>query len=205
MDEVTMIVTDNQRIPVTATGQRGDKVRALFEPLLVHQRIVRQIVEHRLGGWLGIALLDLRDPRAIHNSAVARHQRLPRRDKLHTWDNELCHTLDCRTDEKTLSILLAIMFDGFPRGMISNIDSYTEAALLIMGEHALSAETFAAAIIRVWRKNRFPPSISELLDECEEARQAATNARRVVSKMLALLDNAEEALLATEGLDEAER
>ncbi len=89
--------------------------------------------------------------------------------------------------------------------MISNIDSYTEAALLIMGEHALSAEIFAAAIIRVWRKNRFPPSISELLDEYEEARQAATNARRVVSKMLALLDNAEEALIATEGLDEAER
>ncbi len=73
MDEVTMIATDNQRIPVAATRQRGDKVRALFEPLLVHQHILRQIVEHGLGGWLRIALLDLRDPRAVHDSALARH------------------------------------------------------------------------------------------------------------------------------------
>jgi len=89
--------------------------------------------------------------------------------------------------------------------MIPNIHSYVEVALLVMRDHALSAEIFAAGIFRVWRKNRFPPSVSQLLDECEEARQAATNARRVVSKMLALLDNAEEALMATGGFDEAER
>jgi hypothetical protein len=203
MDELTTIETHNRRIPMTAARPRSDKILALFEPLLVHQHIVHQIIEHRLGGWLRIALLDLRDPRVVRDSALTRHQRLPVRDKLHTWDDELCHALDGRTDEKTLSILLAIMLDGFPRGVIANIDSYTEAALLIIGDHALSAEIFAAAIIRVWRKNRFPPSISELLDECEEARKAATNARRVVSKMLALLDNAEEALMATGGFDEA--
>jgi hypothetical protein len=36
-----------------------------------------------------------------------------------------------------------------------------------------------------------------LLDECDRARQGATNVRRVVTKMLALQDNAEEVLFAT--------
>jgi hypothetical protein len=202
MDEVTTIETDIRRSPMTAARPRGDKVRALFEPLLVHQRIVRQIVEHRLGGWLSIALLDLRNPKMIRDSALARHQRLPVRDKLHTWDDELCHAVDGRTDEKTLTILLAIMFDGFPRGTVPNINSYVEVALLVMGDHTLSADIFAAAIVRVWRKNRFPPSVSQLLDACEEARQTTTNARHVVSKMLTLLDNAEEALMATGGFNE---
>jgi len=75
--------------------------------------------------------------------------------------------------------------------------------LLVIGGRALSPEILAAAIVRIWRKNKFPPAISELLDECEEATQAATNARRVVTKMLALLDNAEDALIATGGFDEA--
>jgi hypothetical protein len=120
MDELTIIATDSRCSPVTAARPRGDKVRALFEPLLVHQRIVRQVVEHSLANWLRIALLDLRDPRAVRDSALARHRRLPVQDKLHAWDDELCHALDCRTDEKTLSILLAIMLDGFPRGSIPN-------------------------------------------------------------------------------------
>jgi hypothetical protein len=203
MDELSIIASEGRRGHATVANPRGNRVRALFQPLLVHQRILRQIVEHRLGDWLGVALLDLRDPKAVRERALARHQRLPRRGALHAWDDELCHALDGKADEKTLSILLAIMLDGFPRGMTPNVNAYVAAALLVIGGRALSPEILAAAIVRIWRKNKFPPAISELLDECEEATQAATNARRVVTKMLALLDNAEDALIATGGFDEA--
>jgi len=77
--------------------------------------------------------------------------------------------------------------------------------LLVIDDHALPPELFAAATVRLWRKNRFPPTISELSDECDYARRAATNAWRVVTKVLALLDNAEEAIIATEDLDGARK
>ncbi|GEM_PF-3741212 len=42
-----------------------------------------------------------------------------------------------------------------------------------------SPEILAAAIARIRRKDRIPPTIAKRLDECERARQAALNARRV--------------------------
>jgi hypothetical protein len=60
-------------------------------------------------------------------------------------------------------------------------------------------------IIRFWRKDRFPPTIARLLDEYDLARQGAMNARRVVTNMLALLDNAEDALIATGDFDDARK
>jgi len=42
-------------------------MRALFEPLLADQRILRQIVETRLDEWLGVTLLDLRNPSAARD------------------------------------------------------------------------------------------------------------------------------------------
>ncbi|MGE4174164.1 MAG: hypothetical protein AB7F41_16985 [Methylocystis sp.] len=74
-----------------------------------------------------------------------------------------------------------------------------------MGDDARSLEIIAAAIIRIWRKDRFPPTIAELQEEFDHARQGAANARRVVTKMIALLDNAEEILAATGGFDEARK
>lgn len=127
---------------------------------------------------------------------------MPAREALHRRDDELCHVLDAKADEKMVSVLLAIMLDGFPRGMIPNVQTYADAALLALGEIVLSAQILAAAIVRIWRKDRFPPTIADLLDECERARQAALNARRVVAKMIALLDNAEE-VIAFAGRPEA--
>jgi mRNA-degrading endonuclease HigB of HigAB toxin-antitoxin module len=139
----------------------------------------------------------LRDPQAERDRALTRRQRLPTRETLHAWDDELFRALDGAADEKTSSLLLATMLDGFPRGMVPNVQTYVEAALLVIGDQALSPDIFAAAIIRIWRKDRFPPTLAELLDECDRARQSAANARRVVAKMIALLDNAEEVLDAT--------
>lgn len=120
------------------------------------------------------------------------------REALHRWDNDLCRVLDGKADEKMVSVLLAIMLDGFPRGMIPNVQTYADAALLALGETVLSPQVLAAAIVRIWRKDRFPPTIADLLEECERARQAALNARRVVVKMITLLDNAEEAIIASD-------
>ena len=73
--------------------------------------------------------------------------------------------------------------------------------MLISGEQ-VSPQIVAAAISRVWRKNRFPPSIAEFLDECSEMTKAATTTHRVITKMIALRDNAEDALIATGDLPE---
>ncbi len=60
MDQLT-IVSPGSR-PETAANQHIDKVHALFEPLLAHQRILRQIIELKLSNWLSFVLLDLRAP-----------------------------------------------------------------------------------------------------------------------------------------------
>jgi hypothetical protein len=183
--------------PETAVNQRIDKVRVLFEPLLAHQRILRQIIELKLSNWLTFALLDLRDPQTVRERALARHQRLPARETLHAWDDELCRTLEGKADEKTLSFLLSIMLDGFPQAKAPSIDIYVDGALLLISGDQVSPQIVAAAISRVWRKNRFPPSISEVLDECLEMTKAATSTRHAITKMIALRDNAEDALIAT--------
>lgn len=138
----------------------------------------------------------------MREKALTRHRQLPQRETLHAWDDELCRALDGKADEHMLSVLLATMLDGFPRGMVPNVRTYVGGALLVMGDDALSPEIIAATIIRIWRKVRFPPTIAELLDEFDHARQGAVNARRVVAKMIALLDNAEEILIATGDIDQ---
>jgi hypothetical protein len=42
-----------------------NRARALFEPLLADQRILRGIIDRQLGQWLGVRLLDLGDPNAV--------------------------------------------------------------------------------------------------------------------------------------------
>jgi hypothetical protein len=78
-----------------------------------------------------------------------------------------------------------------------SIDIYVDGALLLISGEQVSPQIVAAAISRVWRKNRFPPSISELLDEFSEMTKAATSTRHVITKMIVLRDNAEDALIAT--------
>jgi len=197
MEELALLPSAEPRSTIHATKRSSNRARALFEPLLIHQRILRHIVNAGLGEWIGVKLLDLSDPDAVRDLALIRHQRLPARETLHAWDDEFFRALEGNANEKTLSLLLATMLDGFPRGMVPNVRTYVEAALLVLDAHAPSPEIFAAAIVRIWRRNRFPPTIAELLDECESARQSAANARRAVTKMIALLDNVEEALDVT--------
>ncbi len=201
MEKLTVIASDGHEAAI-ACKSHGDRLRALFEPLLAHQHILSQIIELKVGDWLGAALLDLRDPKSVRDRAIARYRRLPKRDILHAWDDELCQALEGKADQMTHSVLLTTMIEGFPRGTISNVGAYVEAASLVMGDRALSPEILAAAIVRVWRKNRFPPSISEFMDECEGAKSAAIGTQRAIKKMLALLDNAEDALVATGDLNE---
>ena len=197
MEELTLITPNERNVPLFAAKRCGNRARALFEPLLAHQQILRRIIDAQLGEWISVKLLDVRDPAAVRERAFIRLQQLPQRQTLHAWDDELCRALDGKADEQTLSILLTTMLDGFPRGMAPNIRTYVEGALLVLGDETLAPEILAAAIVRIWRKDKFPPTISELLDERDRARQGATNARRVVAKMIALLDNAEETLSAT--------
>ena len=202
MEELTLIAPGERDHPAIMSKRHGNRARTLFEPLLAHQRILRGIIDKQLGEWLGIRLLDLRDPNAVRDNALIRLQQLPSRETLHAWDDELSLALGGKADEKTLSLLLATMLDGFPRGMVPNIRTYVEGTLLVIADQALSPEILAAAILRIWRKDRFPPTIAELLDECDHALQGAANARRVVAKMIALMDNAEEVLIATGDINE---
>ena len=203
MEELRLIAPEKRWNPSMADNRHHNRVRVLFEPLLIHQRILGQIIGAGLAEWIGVRLLDLRDPGAVRDQALIRRQQLPERETLHAWDDELCRALDGRADDKTVAVLLETMFEGFPRGMAPNIKTYVGGALLVIGDHALSPEVLAAAILRIWRKDRFPPTIAELLDECDRARQGAANARRVVTKMIVLLDNAEEILAATGDFGEA--
>ena len=201
MEEFTLIVPDEGRHGAILGNRQANRARALLEPPLAHERILRRIIDAQLGDWLRLKLLDLRTPTAMRDRALTRLRELPQRETLHAWDDELCRALDGKADEPMLSVLLATMLDGFPRGMIPNARTYVAGALLVIGDHALSPEILAAAILRIWRKDRFPPTIAEVVDECERARQHATSARRVVTKMIALMDNAEEVLIATGDLD----
>jgi len=205
MEEFTLIVPDEGRHRAITSKRYANRARALFEPLLAHQRILRQIIDAQLGEWLGVKLLDLRQPNAMRDRALTRHRQLPQRETLHAWDDELHRALDGKADEHMLSVLLATMLDGFPRGMVPNVRTYVGGALLVMGHDALSPEILAAAIIRIWRKDRFLPTIAELQDEFDHACQSAVNARRVVTKMIALLDNAEEILIATGDIDQPKK
>lgn len=201
MDQMTIVLPG--ALPDTLANPHVNRVRTLFEPLLAHQRILHQIIGLKLNEWLNVPLLDLCDPKAVRERALARHQRLPTWHKLHAWDDELCRTLDGKADEKTLSFLLSLMLDGFPQAKPQSVDIYVDATLLLIsGEQLLSPEILAAAISRVWRKNRFPPSISEFLNGCAEMTKAATSTRRVIMKMIALRDNAEDALIASGDLNE---
>ncbi len=146
MEEFTLIVPD-EGCRRAITGKRyANRARALFEPLLLHQRILRQIVDAQLGEWLCVKLLDSREPNAVHEKALSRRQQLPERVTLHGWDDELCGALDGQADEKTLSLLLATKLDGFPRGMAPNVRTYVEA------------QFWSLAITLLRQKSSLPPS-----------------------------------------------
>lgn len=195
MDPLTIIASESvSGSPQKRADYNDYRIRSLFEPLLVHQGILRQIVDCGRGDWIGAKLLDLRNPGAAHDRALIRRQQLPARETLHAWDDELCAALERKADERTFSLLLAAMLDGFPRGMVPNIRTFIEGASLVLGTHSPSPEILAAAIVRTWRKDKFPPTIAGLLEECDRARQGVLNARRLVGKMIVLLDNAEEVL-----------
>ena len=81
MDELTIIASDQPERLAMAVNRHSHRVLALFEPLLDHQNILRQIVERRLGDWLRVALLDLRVLNAVRERAFARLERLPKRDR----------------------------------------------------------------------------------------------------------------------------
>ena len=104
------------------------------------------------------------------------------RETLHVWDDELCRALEGKADEMTLSILLSIMLDGFPQAKTPGIDIYVDGVLLLISGEQVSPQIVAAAISRVGRKNRFPPSIAELLDECSEMTKAAREGFQVEVK-----------------------
>jgi hypothetical protein len=195
MERLTIIATERVSDSPNKHGDRDDhRIRALFEPLLVHQEILRQIVDCGRGELIAAKLFDLRSPGTARDRALIRRHQLPARETLHAWDDELCAALEGKADERSLSLLLATMLDGFPRGMVPNIRTYVEGASLVLGGHSPSPEILAAAIVRTWRKDKFPPTIAGLLEECDRARQGVLNARRLVGKMIALLDNAEEVL-----------
>ena len=121
MEELTLITPNEPEVPRFAAKRCGNRARALFEPLLAHQQILRRILDAGLGEWIGVKLLDLRNPAAVRDRALIRVQQLPPREILHAWDDELSHALDGKADEKTLSVLLTTLLDGFPRGMVPNI------------------------------------------------------------------------------------
>jgi hypothetical protein len=202
MDQV-VFASENQWAPEMPARPRSNRLRALFEPLLVHRRIVLEITKRKLGDWLALNTLDFRDLSSVRERALARYQRLPSRKTLHIWDNELCRAIDGKADEQTRSLLLAIMLDGFLRETIPNFGTYIEAITLVLGDHGWSPEFLAAAVVAVWRKKKYAPSICEFVDECEAAASGTAGARRVVTKMLALLDNAEDVLIATGDLPDA--
>ena len=65
MQELTFLACTEPSGPVYSDKRYGNRTRALFEPLLIHQRILRQIVDAGLGEWIGVKLLDLRDPQTV--------------------------------------------------------------------------------------------------------------------------------------------
>jgi hypothetical protein len=205
MREFTFILPDEGGRRTLTSRPQANRARTLFEPLLAHQRILGHILDAQLGDWLCVKLLDLRSPNALREKALIRLQQLPDRETLHAWDDELHRALDGKADDHTRSVLLATMLDGFPRCMVPNVQTYVEGALLVMGDDVHSPEISAAAILRIWRKDRFPQSIAELREEFDHARQGAVNAWRVVAKMIALVDNAEDILVATGNFDEARK
>jgi len=196
MEEFTLIVPDQEPHGAIGGKHQAGLAQALLEPLLAHERILRRIVDAELGEWLRVKLLDLHNPRAERDRALIRLQELPERETVHPWDDELCRALDGKADEPTFSVLVATMLDGFPRAMVPNVRTYVAGALLVTGDQTPSPEILAAAILKIWRRDRFPPTLAELLDECGRARQGAISARRVVAKMITLLDNSEEVLIA---------
>lgn len=115
MDELTIIAPDHPKGIATAVNRHSHRVLALFKPLLGHENILRQIVGHKLGDWLRVPLLDLRAPSAASERALARLERLPKRERLHAWDDDLARAIEGVAVVQTLTVLLSIMLAGFPR------------------------------------------------------------------------------------------
>ena len=202
MEELTLIAPGERDHPAIMSKRHGNRARTLFEPLLAHQRILRGIIDRQFGQWLGERLLDLRDPNVVRDKALIRHQQLPSRETLHSWDDELSLALDGKVDEKILVLASRHHARWFPKRNGSEYSNLCRGNVARHRRPSAFPEILAAAILRIWRKDRFPPTIAELLDECDHALQGAANARRVVAKMIGLLDNAEEVLIATGDISE---
>ncbi|BDV35536.1 hypothetical protein SS37A_30650 [Methylocystis iwaonis] len=65
MDELTLLGSADPGAVIRGYGRRTRRTRALFEPLLEHQQILRRIIDAGLGEWIGVRLLDLRTPDAV--------------------------------------------------------------------------------------------------------------------------------------------
>jgi hypothetical protein len=149
--------------------------------------------------WLLVAALDLRDPKAARDRARTRLLQLPKRSELKAWNDELGRALDGEADRQMLVVLIGVMLGGFPRVRAQRPEIYAEAAMLIVRGRRFSPDVVAAAIVRIWRKAKYPPTISEFLEECEETKQLTTHIRRAVAKMLELRNDADIALVRIEG------
>ncbi|WP_281928984.1 hypothetical protein [Methylocystis iwaonis] len=84
----------------------------------------------------------------------------------------MCHVLDAKADEKMVSVLLSIMLDGFPRGMIpERPDLCRRGSPGARRDCSLGPNPRRRHCSHLG-KDRFPPTIADLLDEFERARQA---------------------------------
>ncbi|MBM3553774.1 MAG: hypothetical protein FJX45_19020 [Alphaproteobacteria bacterium] len=128
-------------------------------------------------------------------------QQLPQRKALYAWDDELHRALNGKADEHTVSVLLATMLDGFPRGMVPKRSNLCRISASSHWRQCSFAGNSRRRDHSNLAKGPILPTIAELQDEFDYARQGATNTRRVVAKTIALLDNAEEILMATGDID----
>jgi hypothetical protein len=82
-----LMIASPGSLPETIANQHIDKVRALFEPLLAHQRILRQIIELKLSNWLSFALLDLRDPQTVRERVFGKPEINANKNNMLTNEN----------------------------------------------------------------------------------------------------------------------
>ncbi len=64
----------------------------------------------------------------MRESALARLKRLPERERLLAWDDNLARAIDGAADQQTFLVLLSIMLAGFPRANAPNAETYGAAA-----------------------------------------------------------------------------
>ena len=204
MDELTIITSDHPQGLAMAANRHSHRVRALFEPLLEHEDI--SAANRRAGStavrscplcWISPnsqrrARARSRPPEAIAQARTA--ARMGRRSRAG----------DRRRRRHANFVGLAFNHvGGFSARHRREHRGLCRRRFAGHRRPSAVGDIVAAAIVRIWRKNRVTPSLAEFIAQCEDARQAVSNTRRVVAKMLALLDNAEEAVVVSSGRSEA--